>query len=240
MALLTPIQNHKSLYRQLVEGFYDALLVTDPNGHLLDINSRAAAFFQRSAEELRDQHVSAVMPGLTPGVFERIRANLDSDRRILIDLPCRRRDGSFFAGEVAVSQIDLMNKGDFVFCVRNVERRRRQWQLFRSGSNAFNTQLSAGFVCDEERMFRLVNPAFLALFGFAADDEVVGTRFDDVFADEALRGYFDTALGGSPAEGQVSIESGAGGSAVLEIRFEPDRQQTGKIFGVTGSMIQIG
>ena len=133
-----------------------------------------------------------------------------------------------------------MNKGDFVFCVRNVERRRRQWQSFRSGSNAFNTQLSAGFVCDAERVFRQVNPAFLAMFGFSSADEVVGTRFDEVFADEALRGLFDGALAGETGEGQVSIESGAGGAALLEVRFEPDRQQGGKIFGVTGSMIQIG
>ena len=38
------MKDHRSLFRQLLAGMYDAVLITDPNGHLLQLNPRARSF----------------------------------------------------------------------------------------------------------------------------------------------------------------------------------------------------
>ena len=34
------MKDHRSLFRQLLGGMYDAVIITDPNGHLIEQNAR--------------------------------------------------------------------------------------------------------------------------------------------------------------------------------------------------------
>ena len=40
MPLFVP-KDRKSLFRQFLAGMYDAVVITDPNGHIIEINPRA-------------------------------------------------------------------------------------------------------------------------------------------------------------------------------------------------------
>ena len=40
------MKDHRSLFRQLLAGMYDAVLITDPNGHLIELNPRAKEFLR--------------------------------------------------------------------------------------------------------------------------------------------------------------------------------------------------
>ena len=44
MPLFVP-KDRKSLFRQFLAGMYDAVVITDPNGHILEINPRAEEHF---------------------------------------------------------------------------------------------------------------------------------------------------------------------------------------------------
>ena len=55
-------QDHKSLYRQLMAGLYDAMLVTDPNGHVIELNPRAMEYFLYSQEDVWDKPVATLIP----------------------------------------------------------------------------------------------------------------------------------------------------------------------------------
>ena len=48
------MKDHRSLFRQLLAGMYDAVLITDPNGHLLELNPRAKEFLQYETDEVMD------------------------------------------------------------------------------------------------------------------------------------------------------------------------------------------
>ena len=119
------LRDHKSLFRQFLAGMYDAVLITDPSGHLVEINRRTTEYFGYVAEDLTDRPVGALIPGVDAALVERIRRGLDDGRRVMLDAKCLRRDGSKFPAEVTISEIDLFEPGDLVFTVRSTERRPR-------------------------------------------------------------------------------------------------------------------
>ena len=232
-------QDHKSLYRQLMAGLYDAILVTDPNGHVIELNPRALEYFLYSQEELWDKPVATLIPGVTPRMIERIRKGLDDARHIMLDARCQRRDGSLFAAEVTISVIDLTNSGDLVFTVRDTERRRKQWQILRSAANAFANAQSACFVCDGARVFRSVNRAFLEMFDARDEAAVLGRTFESLMPDEPLPDLFSRALAGERVSYRIVADTDTQEETEVEIQMAPDVQGKDKIFGVVGSVLRV-
>ncbi len=232
-------QDHKSLYRQLMAGMYDALLVTDPNGHLIELNPRAMEYFLYKPDDVFDKPVGTLIPGVSAQMVGRIRKGLDDARHIMLDAKCQRKDGSAFTAEVTISVIDLINTGDLVFTVRNTERRRKQWQNMRSLANAFCNSQCAGFVCDDNRIFKAVNRAFLEMFGAADEAEVVGRAFNDLMPDDPLPGLFDKALAGETVTCRIGADTETGEGAEVDVRMEPDLHGKDKILGVVGSLLQV-
>jgi PAS domain S-box-containing protein len=239
---MTPInarQDHKSLYRQLMSGLYDAMLVTDPNGHLIELNPRATEYFLYKQDEVWDKPVATLIPGVTAHMVERIRKGLDDARHIMLDAKCMRRDGTSFAAEVTISVIDLINAGDLVFTVRNTERRRKQWEALRSTANALANAQSACFVCDDRRVFRAVNRAFLEMFDLGSEEDVLGRLFEELMPDEPLPSFFDRALAGESLAYRIGAATDTAEMAEVEVQMAPDRQGKEKIVGVVGSVLQV-
>ena len=76
MSLFIP-KDRRSLFRQFLGGMYDAVVITDPNGHILDVNARATEHFGYELEEILDREVSRLVPGLKSAVVQRIRKGLE-------------------------------------------------------------------------------------------------------------------------------------------------------------------
>ena len=179
MALFIP-KDRKSLFRQFLAGMYDAVVITDPNGYILEINPRAVEYFGHEADEALDKPISLLIPGLKQEVVERIRHGLAGDRHVIVDANAVSKDGQKIACEVAVSAIDLMSPGDLIFTIRNVERRRAYMNTILTRANAFAVSPSALYACDADGKIRDCNKAFLALFGLADASEAVGRALTDL------------------------------------------------------------
>ena len=185
------MKDHRSLFRQLLAGMYDAVLITDPNGHLIELNPRAKEYFlYEQTDEVRDEPVGRFVPGVTPEMVQRIRAGLEQARHMMLDANCLRKDGTTFAAEVTVSLIDLLNPGDLVFTIRNTERRRRQIAAFRTRGNAYEVSQAALFACTADGRFTAANPAFLQMFGLETEEEACKAFFAEYFEDEPLAALF--------------------------------------------------
>ena len=231
------LQDHKSLFRQLLAGFYDAIIITDPNGHVIETNPRAAEYFQYGEAEWADKPIGLFVPGVTPAVVQRIRRGLGEDRRIMLDANCVRKDGTSFPAEVTASNIDLLDPGDLVFTVRNVERRRRQTERFKTQENAFNVSQAALFACSPDGRVRAANPAFADMLGFDGEDAAMRSTFAELMPDDPLPALFARALEGEDCAVRVKADSDEG-QEEIEIRLEPDMRGK-KIAGVVGSVLRV-
>lgn len=195
MSIFVP-KDRRSLFRQFLGGMYDAVVITDPNGHILDINSRATEHFGYELDDILDQPVSRLIPGLQPEVVQRIRKGLEGDRHVMINANGRDKSERKFACEVTVSVIDLMNPGDLVFTIRNIEKRREIMTSYISRVNAFALSSQALFVCDAQGRFTETNAAFRSLFALADEAaaraktlaEVLGGAMPDEDFRKALAG----------------------------------------------------
>ena len=235
----TTMKDHRSLFRQLLAGMYDAVLITDPNGHLLNLNARAKEFFRYDSDEILDSPIGRFIPGVTPAIVQRIRNGLDQARHMMLDANCLRRDGTVFPAEVTVSLIDLMNIGDLVFTVRSTERRRRQLDAFRTKENVCSIAQSALFACAPDGRFRWANSACLDMFGYESEDDLLKLSFTDLMSDEPLPELFARALDGERSATRITAEEGdAGAKKDSEIQLAPDLHGK-KTVGVVGSIIRV-
>lgn len=238
MSLFVP-RDRKSLFRQFLAGMYDAVVITDPNGYILEINSRAVEHFGYTEEEVIDKPISFFISGLAPEIVKRIRKGLDDGHHMMIDANGLNKDGKKFFCEVAVSMIDLVEPDDLVFTIRNVERRRRINSMLRSKERAFELSQAALFSCDREGRFTNVNKAFLEMFALESEEEAKSKFFVDFMSDEPLPANFAKALAGeSTLVGIVAETTDSEDSEEVEVCLAPDYEGR-KVKGVVGSLIKF-
>lgn len=239
---MTPIfvpRDRTSLFRQFLGGMYDAVVITDPNGHIIEINPRAKEFFGYEAEEVVDRPISLLVPGLAAAVVQRIRSGIEEDRHIVIDANGRSKAKEKFACEIAVSVIDLSDPDDLVFTIRNIERRRKVRDMLRAKENAFRLAREALFVCDATGKFTFVNPAFCEMFDLADEDEAVNHSFEDFLNDKPLLENFKKALAGEETTVNIVSEVEGETSCVeVEVRLAPNKIGR-KVRGVIGSISRL-
>ena len=237
MALFIP-KDRKSLFRQFLAGMYDSVVITDPNGHILEINPRTVEYFGREMNEVLDQPIAVFIPGLKQDVVTRIRHGLEGDRHVVIDANAVAKDGRKIACEVAVSSIDLLNPGDLIFTIRNVERRREFMNAFRAKANAFQISQTALFGCDTEGHIRDCNDSFLEMFGLK--DVEAARRFDfaDLMGDDPLPENFKKALAGETTVTNIVAEGDGDDREALEIILAPNMHGR-RNHGVVGSILKV-
>ena len=117
-----PKMGQKALYYQMMNAIYDAVLILDDNGHVVDCNERVPSILGHSREELWDEPVGTLIPGINPQIFAKMKSSLHGNRRVLISARCHRKDGSTFHGEVGAGLIDLTGE-NLVLTIRNIEKR---------------------------------------------------------------------------------------------------------------------
>jgi PAS domain S-box-containing protein len=112
-------------YNKLIESVYDAVLITNDEGGLVDFNSRVGDFFRCTEEVLSRTNVLNLISGANERLLEAIHGNLNDHRYTLIEARCIRYDGTSFPAEVAVNRVDLDPEGQLCFFIRDVTVRKR-------------------------------------------------------------------------------------------------------------------
>ena len=237
MALFVP-KDRRSLFRQFLGGMYDAVVITDPNGHILDINPRATEHFGYELDDVLDQQVSVLMPGLQAEIVQRIRKGLEGDRHVMINVNGKTRAGGKFACEVTVSMIDLMNPGDLVFTIRNIEKRRAVIKAYQSKVNAFNISSSGLFVCNAEGHAGETNVAFRDMMDLADEEEARTRTFAELMTDDPLPANFVKALNGETTVTGIVAEGEGEDQEEIEITLAPNRVGN-KVIGVVGCLMMV-
>lgn len=231
-----PKPDQRALYYQLMDGLYDAILILDDRGHVVDVSRRVTEVLGYSREETWDMSIEKVMPGVSRQMFEHLRRNLKDNHQILIDARCFRKDGTSFAGEVGVSTLNLTRASNMVFAIRNVERRKNAMDEMRRSQAAFELSFSPCFVCDIDGFFQVVNPALLEAFGIPDVRQAKRVRFVDLLPDAAS--LFLRAVCGDKVRETVNVSVADGMSVALELALAPLKNGQQTVTGIAGSMRQ--
>lgn len=117
--------DQSSDYKRLLQSIYDAVLVTDMKGRIIDFNSRSVDFFRCTEDALEGTQVVGLVSGGDTSLLTEIRHNLRDHRYTLIEAHCVRRDGTIFPSEIAVNRIELSGDGQLCFFIRDISVRKR-------------------------------------------------------------------------------------------------------------------
>lgn len=214
--------DQKVLYRQLLSGMYDAVIITDPKGHVIETNGRVRDLFLFNADSLWDVAIAKLIRGITPPLLARLRHNLDKHRHVLLDATCNRADGTTFAAEVAISGVSLMNDGDFVFTVRNVDKRHQTMVKMKMYQNALERSPCPTGIADKNGILLYGNPA-LATFLKQELSSMTGFDFSNALSDESVAALIATAVtDGGKWEGTTTFKLPDGTTTEGILSITPD------------------
>jgi len=171
-----------SRYQELLQSVYDAALISDLKGKIVDANVRAAEFFLCDREELCEMTVFDMISGADETLIQTLLDNLQDERYTLIQAYCIRQDGSMFPAEIAVNKLRL-GEMHLSFFVRDTTVRRQKEDMLRTEHNAIQNSGNAIAVADIEAKLEYVNPALAAMWGYGEPEELLGLDARDLLKD---------------------------------------------------------
>lgn len=118
-----PAQNQRELYRNLMNSLYDAVLLVDEKGHVVDCNTRVEHTFGYSQNEMWDMPLQQLIKGFGPIVLARLEEPLSEGRPVIISGRGIKYDGSLFEAEICVGKVKLVRSDTLIFTVRDVTKR---------------------------------------------------------------------------------------------------------------------
>ena len=113
----------RDLYRNLMNALYDAVMLVDEKGHVVDSNTRVENTFGYSQSEMWDMSLQQLIKGFGPHVLVQLAEPLGEGRPVIIDGRGVRKDGSLFSAEITVGKVKLARVENLLFSVRDIGKR---------------------------------------------------------------------------------------------------------------------
>jgi PAS domain S-box-containing protein len=174
-----------SRYQELLQSLYDAAIITDLNGLIVDANVRACDFLLHARDEMRRLTIFEVVAGSDESLIKTLVENLEDERYTLIMAQCLRKDGSLFPAEIAVNKLQI-GRMHLVFFIRDITLRRQAEEMLRTEHNAIQNADNAIAVANLDARLEYVNPSGERMWGCRASDELLGRDVRDLFKERAL------------------------------------------------------
>jgi PAS domain S-box-containing protein len=182
VARIHPPDTPASKYSQLLQSIYDAALITDLDGHIVDSNVRAAEFLGYTSDEFQNLPILDMISGASTSLLETLRQNTQDEKFALLQAYCLRKDRSLFPAEIAVNMLKF-EETRLCFFIRDVTLRRQAEALLRTEHNAIQNSASGIAIVDADAKLEYVNLSFVKLWGLETEDQVVGLDIRSLLSD---------------------------------------------------------
>ena len=170
-------------FQRLFQSVYDAAVIAETSGLVADANPRAVDFLQRPRDELCRLSILDVISGADQSVLRTLRESLQSDRFILIQAYCVRRDGTLFPTEIAVNRLQTAGREYLCFFVRDVTVRRQAEEMLQTIHNAIQNAGTGIAIAGLDGKLQYVNLAAVHLCGFDGPEAMQGLALRSLFKD---------------------------------------------------------
>ncbi|MBN1670353.1 MAG: PAS domain-containing protein [Kiritimatiellae bacterium] len=228
------------LYRELLDNIYDAVLVTDFEGRIVDANPRAEEFFLQRKIALRKLRIRDIVSGVTESLLGTIRQNIINRKFTLLEGHCLRKDGTTFPAEITISLIHWTKSGQLCFFVRNIARRKKAEDRLRAQNSALQNSANAVAICAMDATLTFANLAFLQLWGYGNQGEVIGRDIRLFLGEEdQLSEIIQQLRDGKPWTGEMVAARAQGEAFYVQLSAAPNRGADEKVIGMVFSFVDI-
>lgn len=223
--------NGRSLFKQLLAGLYDAVLITDVKGHVINTNGRMTESFGYTADETWNLPIDRLVPGINDVLIAKILQGLTGERYVMIEGRCTRKDQSTFPAEIAISRIELVNDGNLLFCVRNIERRQVQVNRLRIARRLLDQIPVAAVACDRKAIIRVINLPMARMLGYDTADTLTDQPFSCVWNEPRAAEVVQLVLAGEMVKEPIAMVNRRGHQLNLVATLTPDLDAHSKVGG---------
>lgn len=195
------VESTGMLHSEFLEGVYDAAILTDRAGKVLDCNTRASEFFLLDHDHMCRLKVTGLLAGADDTVLCAIVTNLDNDRRTVIEADCIRSDGTSFPSEITVNLVHLTEHGELSFFIRNVTRRREIVNALRESEQRFRdiAESTSDWIWEinKEGVYTFCTEKATEVLGYPVQELLGKSLFESAMADhrkeawEIFNGYVE-------------------------------------------------
>jgi PAS domain S-box-containing protein len=226
--------------RDVLEALYDTVLVTDPEGFIVESNGRAERHLGYGREDLLGRPVCQIIEGVSPEVVANIWKNLDRGKFTVLEAYCSRKDRTGFLAEMAVGQLGYNGTSRMMFTLRNIEPRREVQELLRAEHNALENSASGIAITDASARIVQANTAFLKLWEFASLKEATGLDVRDLWQGTPVPiDLIRRPMSGRSWIGEVAARTRKGRAFFVQVSAAPNRDSNDRISGVVLSFLDV-
>jgi two-component system sensor kinase FixL len=188
--------------KAIVDTAVDGIIVIDSNARIMNFNLAAEKIFGYSLDEVIGRNVKMLMPEPYRSEHDNYINNfLTTGKKKIIgigrEVVGRRKDGTTFPMDLAVSEMRIGNEVQFTGVVRDITERKRAEAQIRS---IFESAVDGIIVIDSKGIVELYNPAAAKLFGYQPS-EIIGHNISMLMPspyreqhDEYLRNFITTGV----------------------------------------------
>ncbi len=229
--------------RALLRSAPDALVLTDIEGRILDMNDQAEALFAYRINDVVGSSFDHLMPPRLRSRLPELRAAFDRDpqRRSLVDghgLSIERSDGTAVPVELSMSLVTAEDGTRQLLCsVRDLTVRRRAEAKARSSERRLREMANAvpAMVCfvDRDNRYRFVNDAYAHWYGWERHQmegrlvrEVVGER---IYTD--MQESIEAALSGTPTHFRGELRGPSPERVPVDVSMVPQHDEHDQVTG---------
>jgi len=228
-------------YQALLQSVYDAAIISDLDGRIIDVNIRAVEFFSYNKDDFASLTVFDIISGSDEDLLKTLRNNLENERFTLIQAYCIRSDGTFFPAEIAVNVLNI-GQPALCFFVRDITLRKQAEEMLRTEHNAIQNSGNGIAVANLEAKLEYVNPAVARMWGYEATDDLIDVDVRELFADKGTaEEMVDIILKQQQANwtGEVKGTRKGAGEFDVQVSAACNRNSDGEAVGLVFSFVDI-
>lgn len=206
----------------LLNGLYDAVLLTDREGRITEFNRRAEDLLGFGGADFRQMNILDLVESSGAALLEQLHANVDEGRFSLLSGLCRRGDGTSVPVEIAVSGHRIGSADGLCFFIRGVAHRREANERGRFLSELVH-HVSLGIAAaTPEGCVEYTNRAFRELWGLPPDADGRGLDLRGLFTDPAAaEELLQAAAGHALCRCRLEAARADGTTLAVEVTLTP-------------------
>ncbi|MDE0840481.1 MAG: PAS domain-containing protein [Kiritimatiellae bacterium] len=238
--IVSSVGKGDSFYQHLLQGLYDAAIIIDMKGKIVDVNQRAIEFLKFEIDAFRQMSVFDVISGADSGLIDSLCENLELTQHALIQAYCLRSDGSNFPAEIAVSRLEL-DDPHLCFFVRDITIRKHAEEMLITEHCAIQNSGSGIAITTNSGDLDFVNPRVTEMWG-SDEDELLGKALRSLMVEPSLVDTMFDALtedDSSSWQGDMQGQGSDGEAFHVQVTGARNRNSEGEPIGFVFSILDL-
>ncbi|MBD3267573.1 PAS domain S-box protein, partial [bacterium] len=238
------LRDSEAKIRTILDNVVDAIVTIDESGAITSVNPAVETTFGYRPEELIGRNVNILMP--SPFAEEHgqyITNYLQSGIRKVIgygrEAVAKRKDGSTFPIDLAVSEMDLEGRQNFIGILRDITERKEAEEHLTRISKAVESSSDAIFLGDKDGIPIYLNHAFIKRFGYSLH-ELLEQDLQSLFVHSNVKSKMQGLLHNNLTwNSEEEMRTKNGDMLTVDLRMDSIHDETGKVLGIIGILTDI-